>query len=102
MRYSPAYEWRKYKTDFLRVNRCTANEFEQAYIVFQAGNPSIDDYHKFAKKYGITIMPHDQLPAYLQVVLCVNISAIKVMAKTYEESLAALNDILDSIKPNTE
>ncbi len=94
---SPAYKWRHYKADFLKHNRCTVDEFEAAYIAFQQRKPTIADYQKFAKKWGITIHSDPGIPVDLQAVLSVNIAAIKVMAETYEESLAAIENIL-SIK----
>lgn len=99
MRVSPAYNWRKYKEDFLRANHCTDQQFHDAYVAFMEGNPGIKDYQKFARRYHITIHASADIPADMQVVLSVNISAIKVMALTYEESLEAINEILGSV-PN--
>lgn len=96
MNLSPEYRWRKYKTDFLRANRCTEQEFVAAYIAFMEGKPNMAAYRKFARKYGITIHPDPYIDADTQVVLSVSISAIKVMAQTYAESIAAVNEITGS------
>lgn len=98
MKLSSAYAWRKYKADFLRHNRCTVDEFETDYIAFQERKPTINDYRQFASKYGISIIAAPNIPADIQVVLSVNISAMKVMAETYDESLAAVYDILASMR----
>lgn len=99
MNHSPEYRWRKYKTDFLRANRCTEQEFTAAYIAFMEGEPDVATYRKFARKYRITIHADPYIPADTQVILSVNISAIKVMAQTYEESIAAVREITGSM-PN--
>ena len=95
MRLSPEFNWRKYKSDFLNHNHCTVDEFEADYIVFMATNPDTTAYRRFARKYGITIHTDPNIPIDGQVLLSVNIAAIKVMAETYEESIAAINDILN-------
>lgn len=97
MNHSPAYRWKRYKSDFLRANRCTVQEFGENYVAFigsQIENPDTKAYLKFADKYGISIIPDANIPYELQVVLSVNIAAVKVMADTYEESIAVINDIL--------
>jgi hypothetical protein len=99
MNLSPEYRWRKYKTDFLRANRCTEAEFERIYIAFQESKPNAAAYRKFARKYHITIHRDPNIPADMQVVLSVNISVIKVLAQTYAESIAAVEDISKGI-PN--
>lgn len=92
-------KWQKYKRDFLRANRCTEEEFERDYIAFQESKPDTEAYRRFARKYKITIHPEPRLPVDLQVLLSVNISAMKVMAKTYQESLSALTDIMTIFEP---
>lgn len=99
MKLSREYRWRKYKADFLRANRCTADEFEQAYIAFMEGKPDTKAFRQFARKWQIAIHPEPRLPEHVQVLFSVNISAIKVMAKTFAESEAALADIL-GMMPN--
>lgn len=86
--------WNKYKADFLQANHCTVDEFEAAYIAFMDSKPNTKDYRQFARKYGITIVPEPSLPVDVRVGLSVNISAIKIMAKTYAESLAAIEEML--------
>lgn len=89
--------WRKYKSDFLRANHCTADEFEAAYIAFMESNgkrPNNKAYRQFARKYGISILPEPRIPEDVRAALSVNISAIKVMAKTSAEAEAAIEDIL--------
>lgn len=92
-------KWRKYKADFLKANRCTADEFEQAYIAFMESKPNTKAYRHFARKYSITIHPEPRLPEDLQVILSINISAMKVMAKTFEESTQAIEEIIASSRP---
>lgn len=94
MNLSPEYRWRQYKADFLRYNRCTVQEFEAAYIAFMESKPDTKAYLRFARKYGITIIPDPNIPADGQALLCVNIAALKVMAETYEESRVAIENIL--------
>lgn len=94
MNQSPEYRWRKYKEDFLRANRCTEQEFEDAYGAFMESKPNVAAYRKFARKYRITIHPDPNIPADGQVILSVNIAAIKVMARTYAESIAAVSAII--------
>ena len=96
MKLSPEYHWRKYKTDFLRANRCTEQEFRDAYLAFMESKPDAAAYRKFARKYRITIIPNPYIPADGQVLLSVNISAIKVMARTYAESIEAVRGITES------
>lgn len=96
MNLSREYRWRKYKSDFLLANHCTDQEFHDAYVAFMEGKPDTAAYQKFARKYHITIHSDPNIPADAQVVLSVNIAAIKVMAQTYEESIAAMEDILRS------
>lgn len=86
--------WRKYKSDFLRANRCTASQFEAAYIRFAEGNPDTQDYQRFARKYGITIISDPDIPETTRAVLAVTISAMKVMAKTFGEAETAVRRIL--------
>lgn len=88
--------WCKYKSDFLRANRCTDREFEADYIAFMQGKPNAKAYRMFARKYGITVHRDPYIHQDAQVVLSVNISAIKVMAKTFQESEAAIEEILTS------
>ena len=95
MKLSPEFNWRKYKADFLRANRCTVQQFEAAYITFMEGKPDTAAYRKFARKYGITIFPDPNIPADGQALLCVNIAALKVLAETYEESRTAIENILN-------
>lgn len=102
MNLSPEYRWRRYKADFLRHNRCTVDQFEADYVAFQERKPTIADYRKFARKYGITIHSDPYIPSDLQAVLCVNIAVIKVMAETYEESRTAVENILSSKKKETD
>ncbi len=99
MNHSPEYHWRKYKTDFLRANRCTDQEFTAAYLAFMDSKPDVAAYRKFARKYRITIISDPYIPADGQVILSVNIAAIKVMAQTYEESIEAVRGITEG-KPN--
>lgn len=99
MKLSPEYRWQIYKSEFLRANRCTDQEFHDAYVAFMEGLPSIADYRKFARRYHITIHPEPRLPVNMEVILSVNIAALKVMAQTYAESTAAIEDILGSV-PN--
>jgi len=89
-------KWRKYKADFLRANHCTAQEFHDAYVAFMESNPNDKAYRQFARKYSITIHPEPRLPEHLQLVFSVNISAMKVMAETFEESESAFQEIIDS------
>ena len=92
-------KWRKYKADFLRVNRCTADEFEQAYIAFMESKPNDKAYRQFARRWNFTIHPEPRLPEHLQVVFSVNISAMKVMAETFEESESAFQELVESCFP---
>lgn len=87
-------KWRKYKSDFLSVNRCTDDEFEEVYIAFMATNPNTKAYRQFARKYGITILPDPYIPENVRVVLSVNIAAIKVMAMTSAEAETAVAEIV--------
>lgn len=89
--------WRKYKSDFLLANHCTVDEFEAAYIAFMESKPNTKAYRQFARKYSITILPEPNLPEDVRVGLSVHISAIKVMAKTFAESIAAVEEILSVI-----
>jgi hypothetical protein len=99
MKQSDEYMWRKYKAAFLLINRCTAQEFHDAYIAFMEDKPDVAAYRKFARRYHITVHPDARLPVDLQVILSVNIAAIKVMADTYAELLEAIEDILQCL-PN--
>lgn len=92
-------KWRKYKSDFLRANRCTVDEFERDYIAFQEAKPNQKVYRQFARKYNITIHPDPNIPADLQVVLCVNTAAVKVMAQSEREAYHAIADIIESMRP---
>lgn len=94
MNKSREFNWRKYKSDFLRANHCTDDEFEAAYIAFIESKPDIKAYRQFARKYGITIIHDINVPERTRVVFSVNISAIKVMAKTFAESESAVYEIL--------
>jgi len=87
-------DWKRYKADFLRFNRCTADEFEASYIAFMQSKPNTKAYRHFARKYSIAIIPEPRLPYDLQVRLSVDISALKVIAKTFEECENAMRDIL--------
>lgn len=87
-------EWRKYKNDFLRSNRCTAEQFEREYVAFMKTRPTTSGYESFARKYQITIHPEPSLPRGLRTVLSVNIAAIKVMAKTHDEAEGAIRKLL--------
>lgn len=91
---SSQFRWQKYKSDFLKANHCTAEEFEAAYIVFMESNPNMRAYRQFARKYRIAILPEPNLPEEVRVKLSVSISAIKVMAKTFEQSLSTVREIL--------
>lgn len=95
MNLSPEYRWRKYKTDFLRANRCTEQEFINAYVTFMESKPDVAAFRKFARKYRITIHPDPNIPVDAQVIFSVNIAAIKVMAQTYEESIEAVRKITE-------
>ena len=86
-------KWRHYKASFLRHNRCTEQEFCDAYVSFMESQPDVKAYRKFARKYSITIHPDPILPADMQVILSVNVSAIKVMAQTYDETIEAIKSI---------
>ena len=86
--------WNKYKADFLQENHCTVDEFEAAYIAFMDSKPNTKDYRHFARKWGIAIIPEPRLPVDFQITMSVTISAIKVMAKTFEECETAMRDIL--------
>jgi hypothetical protein len=86
--------WRKYKSDFLRANRCTEQEFHDAFVAFMESNPDTKAYRQFARKYHITIHPEPRLPEDLQVLLSVNISAMKVMAKTHLEAESAIREAM--------
>lgn len=90
-------KWQQYKSDFLKANHCTAGEFEQAYIAFMETKPDTNAYREFARQYHIIIHPEPRLPEDMQVLLSVNISAIKVMARSYRESLAVMAELLQSI-----
>ena len=89
-----ASDWKQYKADFLRFNRCTDDEFEAAYIAFMQTKPNTKAYRHFARKWGIAIIPEPRLPVDFQITMSVTISAIKVMAKTFEECETAMRDIL--------
>lgn len=91
------YRWRKYKSDFLAANHCTAEEFEAAYITFIESKPNTKAYRHFARKYGITIHPEPNLPEDARALFSVNISAAKVMAKTFAESEAFIQELLSDI-----
>lgn len=89
--------WRRYRSDFLKVNHCTVDQFEAAYIEFMKshGNrPNAKAYRHFARKYGIVIFPEPNLPEDLCATLSVSIAAIKIMANTSEEAEAAVENIL--------
>lgn len=86
--------WQQYKRSFLKSNHCTAQKFHDAYVSFMEGNPDITTYRQFARQYQITIHHDPNIPPDMQVVLSVNIAAIKVMSQTYEESILAIKDIL--------
>jgi hypothetical protein len=89
-----AAKWQKYKSDFLCVNRCTAAEFEQDYVAFMGTKPDDKAYRQFARKYHITIHADPYIPKRLQVILSVNVSAIKVMATSHTESENAIMEIM--------
>jgi hypothetical protein len=86
--------WRKYKSDFLRANRCTEQEFHDAFVEFMETEPDTKAFRQFARKYHITIHPEPRLPEHLQVVLSVNIAAVKVMAQSEREAYHAIADIV--------
>lgn len=93
--------WKGYKYHFLSANHCTADEFEAAYIAFMEGygkKPNTKAYRQFARKYGITIVPEPSLPEDVRVGLSVNISAMKVMAKTFAEAESAIEELLAFIR----
>ena len=92
-------KWLKYKTDFLKANRCTVDEFERAYIAFQQRKPDEKAYRQFARKYHITIHPNPHIPKEIQAVLSVNIAAIKVMAESHYEAESAIAEILSGVEP---
>ena len=101
MQFISEAKWRKYKADFLSVNHCTDDEFEQAYIAFMESHkrkPSVKDYRQCARKYGITILPDPNLPEDARIIFSVSISAIKVMAKTFSESEAAIKELLSDMR----
>lgn len=87
-------KWRQYKADFCRANRCTDQQFHDAYVQFMEGKPDLAAYQRFARKWRIRIISDRNIPYQTQVVLCVNISAMKVMAKTEVEARAAIEEIL--------
>jgi len=93
-RNQEAARWQQYKTDFLRANHCTEQEFHDNYVAFMEGNPTPQNYREFADKYQIRIHPDPNIPSDMQAVLSVNIAAIKVMARSYAESLAAVKSII--------
>jgi hypothetical protein len=93
-----AFKWRQYKADFLKANRCTDDEFEQAYIIFMESDPDEKAYRQFARKWQIRIIPEPNLPSMLQCVLSVNVSAMKVMAKTHLEAENAIAELLSDSK----
>ena len=99
MRAFAESNWRKYKTDFLRANRCTDQQFHDAYVAFMKKKPDIAAYRKFASKYHITIHASPNVPAHVQVELSVNIAAIKVMAQSYAEAEVAIHEII-GVLPN--
>ena len=93
--------WRKYKSDFLSINHCTADEFEADYIAFMENygkKPNTKAYRLFARKYGIMIVPEPSLPENVRLGLSVNISAMKVMAKTFAEAESAIEELLAFIR----
>ena len=90
--------WRQYKSDFLRANHCTAQEFESAYVAFAENKPDLAAYQRFARKWKIRIIPEPRLPYQTQVVLSVNIAAIKVMAETETEARLAVEGIVGKRK----
>jgi len=94
--------WKQYKQDFLRANRCTPEQFESAYIAFVESSPDAAAYRKFARKWHITIIPETSLPELTRLIFSVNVSAIKVMAKTYQESVDAIEKIIDVENKRTE
>ena len=99
MKQSGAIRWQRYKTEFLHANHCTEQEFHDAYVAFMQDGPDIIGYRKFAKKYHITIHPDPNISPNMQTVLSVNIAAIKVMARTYAESISAIKDIIKDTTP---
>ena len=94
MKHNREANWRKYKSDFLSANHCTDDEFEAAYIAFMENKPNTKAYRQFAREYGITIFPEPNIPKDVRAALSVNISAMKVMAKTSAEAEAAVEEIL--------
>lgn len=90
--------WLKYKSEFLKANHCTVKQFEAAYIKFIKSNPNTADYRQFALKWGITIIHDPNIPERGQALFSVNISAMKIMAKTFEESEDAIRSIVGSVE----
>lgn len=90
---TPESRWRQYKTDFLRRNRCTEQEFNDAYVSFMENAPKESDYREFARAWQITIHYDTSISLAMQVFFSVNIAAIKVLARTYDESVGAMEAI---------
>lgn len=96
---TPAMKLRQYQADFLRANKCTVDEFEREYIAFMETKPDTRAYRLFARKYQIRIIHHPTLPESIQVMLCVNIAAIKILAKDHIESERAIREITSGLEP---
>ncbi len=91
-------KWQRYKNDFLRVNKCTVDEFERDYIGFMETKPNTKAYRHFARKYSIIVHPDPRIPDDVQLVLCVNIAAIKVMAETHTQAENLVTEILSGLE----
>jgi hypothetical protein len=87
----------KYQRDFLRYNKLTQDQFERIYIAFMKTNPDEQAYRKFAAKHSIQIIEDAAIPVDMQVVLSVNISVMKVLAKTEAQAIGAINDIVNNV-----
>lgn len=86
----------KYRQVFLKKNKCTADEFERAYVQFMDSNPTPANYRTFAERWGITIHP-GMNDKDTEAILSVNIAAIKVMAESEDEAYTVIRRIMAAV-----
>lgn len=94
-----AMKLRQYQEDFLRANKCTADEFEQDYLAFMATKPDTRAYRLFARKYQIQIHHEPSLPEHLRLVLCISMAVIKVLSRDHIEAQREIEDMMRGINP---
>jgi len=94
--------WKRFKDSFLQQNRCTVDQFEQAWLKFMAqheNQPDTRAYRLFARKWSIPILHDPMIPEESRVVICVTVAVIKVLADTEQAARAAVDEIMDGKKP---